>query len=224
VSFRIGSVVNTNALEHAKWKEFQQYSKNKLTRTEEEAPEVLAQGQRICLDSSTSDLDHGHLDQECDGSDSKEEPVTANARDDVNFAILEFSCIDLIEYLHEHEDLEHIGEMNQLWSVVTNRLVPWECWPSLILPQLTRSLCRLVLFLGCLIDVAGTLVVCDPLICCFDCFVGPSSFEVGLELRVGVGAGVARVLQTSFRKNLVERLFVVLFVSPVLTVELSKCL
>ena len=77
------------------------------------------------LHGLATNLHHGHLDTECEEGDDVEPDVVAHAGEHIDFVYLEFSGVDLIEYLHEHEDLEHICEMNGFLGVAATHLVPW---------------------------------------------------------------------------------------------------
>jgi len=56
------------------------------------------------------------LDDESQQCNENEDPVVENSSEDVELSFFKKSSIELIEKLHEHKDLEHIGEMKKLHS------------------------------------------------------------------------------------------------------------
>lgn len=65
-----------------------------------------------CFDNSTTKLYHDDLDDNGENGDEDEEFVVKNSGEDVEIFFSKLLHIDLIENLHEHKDIEHVGEMD----------------------------------------------------------------------------------------------------------------
>lgn len=82
--------------------------------------------QRIAFSNLSSDFNHNNLYNEGQKSDENEDAVSENSSEDVEFSKLEKSSIELIEKLHEYEDLEHVSEVNKLLSSGVLWNISWE--------------------------------------------------------------------------------------------------
>lgn len=71
-------------------------------------------GEREALDCFASNFDHKHLYSKGKDGYGKEEEVVKEALEHVHLSIFYLSCVDLVEQLHEHEDLEYICEVKKL--------------------------------------------------------------------------------------------------------------
>jgi len=113
-------LVERHALEEAERHEFDGNTPEELASSNKRCSVVLIPVERIALRDLPSHFDHGYLHGECQDGDESEQPISENAREDVELPKLDESRIELIEKLHEDEDLEDHGVMQQFlrWAAV----------------------------------------------------------------------------------------------------------
>jgi len=123
------SLIKRDALEELEWDELDDKSNNQLDGSDHQADHVLFGVQWVSLYGSTSILDHAHLDDKGEDGDVHEQHVSENTFEHVLFTLLKLSGVDLIENLHEHESLEHKGEVEALLSRMSCFKILWkEFW------------------------------------------------------------------------------------------------
>lgn len=113
-------LVERDALEESKWHELDGDTPEQFARSDHSGYLVLVPVERIALRDLSSNFNHGYLHSKCQERDENEQPISENAREDVEFSELDESGIELIEELHENEDLEDHGVMQQLlrWAAI----------------------------------------------------------------------------------------------------------
>jgi len=67
----------------------------------------------------STNLDHGHLNEEGDNHDDVEPTILKHSTEDVDLVGLKLSGVNLVENLHEDKDLEHISEVKGFLSIAT---------------------------------------------------------------------------------------------------------
>jgi len=93
-------------LEPSDWCKLDNESPDKRKRTKCKRHEILIGIEWPGLDSLSSDFNHAHLDNESEGGHSNEQEVVEEPGENVDFTFFDLSGIDLVEKLHEDEDLE----------------------------------------------------------------------------------------------------------------------
>lgn len=79
----------------------------------------------MSLDGHTSDLNHNHLDYECENDHTHEKAVSEHSRENIEFSFFELSSVDLVEKLKEDENLEDQGIVEKLLSLIPLLKVVW---------------------------------------------------------------------------------------------------
>jgi len=77
--------------------------------SEQQAKQILLEAELDSLERSSSVLDHGKLDDNGSNNNNQEEFVVEEVFEDVGFIGFEFSCVDFVEDLEEHKDVEEDG-------------------------------------------------------------------------------------------------------------------
>ena len=81
---------------------------------------MLVESQRMGSESSASELDHDDLHDGNEALDSEVQPVIHDALEDIPLTLQEFSGVNGVEDLHEHENVEEDSE------VVAVEIIPHE--------------------------------------------------------------------------------------------------
>lgn len=113
-------------MEVFQWNELDNHSHDELECSKREAVKVLVHVKWVALNGLTTIFNHSHLHEYSEDSDENEQPVAEESVEHINLSELNLSGVDLIEYLHEHKDLENVGEMNQFLSVRSLFDFTWE--------------------------------------------------------------------------------------------------
>jgi hypothetical protein len=107
----------------------------------------------IAFSDLAANLNHSNLNNNCKYGDTNENPVSENTCKDIEFPIKKKSCIELVEQLHEDENLENECEEQKLLSSDTTWNIKWgNC-------VLSNPLGILPKFFACLSVVNSVLVV-----------------------------------------------------------------
>ena len=113
----LNSFVKANALEEFEWNLLENKSPDKFSSSESKADVVLLSIKSMSLDDLSSNLNKSDLNSNCEEDDKNEEPVVEHALEDIHLSLLDLSSVNLIEELHEDEDLEDECEMQELLSL-----------------------------------------------------------------------------------------------------------
>jgi hypothetical protein len=75
--------IKVDALEPFNWKKFDEYTPEQFSCSESQTNTISPHFKRISLSNSTSNLNHGHLDNEGRNSNSDKQPISADSFKDV---------------------------------------------------------------------------------------------------------------------------------------------
>lgn len=89
--------IKRDALEEGKRHELDGDAPKQFTRTDQCGYLILVPVESIALGDLPSNFNHGYLHSKCQERDENEQPISENAREDVEFSELDESCIELIE-------------------------------------------------------------------------------------------------------------------------------
>lgn len=98
-------------MEESKRHEFDDKSPNKLKGTYGKAEDILVHVQWLALYNFTTVLNHCHLDKDCEHCYENKKTVVEESFENIQFTEFNLSSIDLVENLHEYENLEHECEV-----------------------------------------------------------------------------------------------------------------
>jgi len=116
--------IKVDALEPFKRKNFDEYTPEQFSCSKSQRNTISPHFKRICLCNSSTNFNHRHLDNESWNCYGNKQPISADSFKDIERASQQ-SSIELIENLHEYENLENICHMKEFFCSCSLISTPW---------------------------------------------------------------------------------------------------